>query len=174
MSKLLQSTKNHSLCLDRIRLSLLDTLCFERFLNQCNTAWKFLDFEALNGQQVHLLTSNLMNKINCKRLEIKVLFGYKNKNAMKLLVNLFQSLFFHNVQECCITLYWETPQDASNITLTIVLLYILKLQHFKVLHFDITYKCRPEKPEENYIQIKKAVFYLNWTKLYASTAHYKK
>ena len=150
-----QSMKNHSLCLDRIRLSLFNILCLGFFLNNSNIAWKFLDLGNLNGQRVQLFASTLMGKIKCKRLEIKVTFGYDDQKAVKLLVNLFQPSFFHKLQECYITLYSETPQDISNVTL--VLLDIIKLQHLKILHFHITYGCRLEKPEEDYIQINKKI-----------------
>ena len=149
-----QSIKNHSLCLHRLRSSLYDILCIGFFFNNSNITWNYLDLGDLNGQQVQLLTNTLMNNVNCKRLEIEVWFIDKDQKAIKLFVKLFQSSFSHNLQECYITLHSHTPQDTSDVTL--VLLYLIKLQHLKILYFKTTYNGEL-KPGEDYIQIDKRI-----------------
>ena len=99
-----------------------------------------------------------MNNVNCKRLEIEVWFGNNDQKAMKLFVNLFQSSFSHNLQECYIILESPTPQDISDVTL--VLLHLIKLQHLKILHFIIIY-WEHLKDEEDYIQIDKRILVLD-------------
>ena len=148
-----QSMKNHSLCLHRLRSSLFDILCLGFFFNNSNITWNYLDLGTLYGQKVQLLTNTLMNNVKCKRLEIEVWFEDKDQMAMKL-VNLFQSSFSHNLQECYVTLDLHRAQDISNVTL--VLLHLIKLQHLKILHFKIKY-WEHLKDEEDYIQIDKRI-----------------
>ena len=154
--RLSQSMKNHSLCLRRRRSSLFNILCLGFFLNKSNTTWNYLNLRDLYGQEVQLLTNILMNNVKCKGLEIEVQFGDNDQKAMKLLVNLFQSSFSSNLQECYITLHFvmQVLQDVSDVTL--VLLHLIKLQHLKIVHFKITYHGYPQR-EEDYIQIDKMI-----------------
>ena len=149
-----QSMKNHSLCLYRLRSSLYDILCLGFFLNNSNITWNYLDLGTLYRQKIQLLTNTLMNHIKCKRLEIRVWLQDSDQKAIKLLVTLFQSSFYHNLQECYITFDSRAPQDISDVTL--VLLHLIKLQHLKILHFKIIYWERLND-EENYIQIDKRI-----------------
>ena len=154
-----QSMKNHSLCIRGLRSSLFNILCLGFFLNNSNITWNYLDLGWLNGQQVQLLTNKLMNNCKCKRLEILVLFRDNDQKAMKLFVNLFQSSFSYNLQECYITLVSRRPQNISDVTL--VLLHLIKLQHLKILHFKIKYRHLITVEDyihlEDYIQIDKRI-----------------
>ena len=151
-----QSMKNHSLCLHGLRSSLFDILCLGFFLNNSNITWKYLDLGHLNGQLVQLITNILMNNVKCKGIEIELWFEDNVQNAMKLLVNLFQSSFSHNLQECYITLYLETPVPQNISDVTLVLLHLIKLQHLKTLHFKKEYQGHL-KHEKDYTQIDKII-----------------
>ena len=54
-----KSINNHSLCLDRVRLSAFDILCLSYFLNNSNITWNHLDLGKLNQQKVQILTTTL-------------------------------------------------------------------------------------------------------------------
>ena len=149
-----QSMKNHSLCLHGLRSSLFDILCLGFFLNNSNITWNYLDLGHLNGQKVQLLTNTLMNNVKCKGLEIEVMFGDNDQKAMNLLVNLFQSSFSHNLQECYITIHLMTPVPKKISDVILVLLHLIKLQHLKILHFEIAYR-EYSQHAEDYIQIDK-------------------
>ena len=145
-----QSIKNHSLCLHRVKSSLFDILCLGFFLNNCNITWNYLDLGCLHEQRVQLLSHTLMNNIKSKRLEIKV--EYLRQKCTKLLENLFPSLFSHHLQECYITIESSEEEHVSDNTLE--LLYLIKLQHLKILHFKTRYiGCNVS----SYIQIDKTI-----------------
>ena len=125
---LAQSMKNHSLCLDGVRLSLFDILCLSYFLNNSNTSWNHLDLSLLNNQQVQILTNTLTNNSQqnqCKILEV-MMFRVADDSVYKLL----KPSFLHNIQECYCKLY-EIPVD-----LCLVILQLLNLPIIKVLHLS--------------------------------------
>ena len=118
--------KNHSLCLQRVRLSLFDILCLSYFLNNSNTSWNHLDLSEINGQQVQILTNTLTNNSQqnqCNVIEV-ILLETTDGSVYKLL----KLSFLHNIQECYCTLY-KIPVD-----LCLVILQLLNLPLIKVLH----------------------------------------
>ena len=122
---LAQSMKNHSLCLNGVRLSLFDILCLSYFLNNSNTSWNHLDLSELNDQQEQILTNTLTNNSQqnqCKILEVKM-FEPTDDSVYKLL----KPSFLYNIQECYCTLF--VPVD-----LCLVILQLLSLPLIKVLH----------------------------------------
>ena len=123
---LAQSMINHSLCLQRVRLSLFDILCLSYFLNNSNTSWNHLDLSELNYQQVQILSNTLTNNSQqnqCEILEV-TLFKTADDSVYKLL----KLSFLHNIQECYCRLY-KIPVD-----LCLVILQLLNLPLIKVLH----------------------------------------
>ena len=123
---LAQSMKNHSLCLQRVRLSLFDILCLSYFLNKSNTSWNHLDLSELNDQQVQIFTNTLTNNSQqnqCKILEV-MMYRTTDDSVYKLL----KLSFFHNIQVCYCILY-KNPID-----LCLVILQLLNLPLIKVLH----------------------------------------
>ena len=123
---LAQSMKNHSLCLNGVRLSLFDILCLSYFLNNSNTSWNHLDLSVLNDQQVQILTNTLTNNSQqnqCKILQV-MLFETTDDSVYTFL----KLSFLYNIQECYCTLY-KIPAD-----LCLVILQLLNLPLIKVLH----------------------------------------
>ena len=123
---LAQSMKNHSLCLDGVRLSLFDILCLSYFLNNSNTSWNHLDLSGLYDQQLQILTNTLTNNSqqnHCKILEV-FLLQTTDASVYKLL----KLSFLHNIQEFYCTLC-NIPVD-----LCLVILQLLNLPLIKVLH----------------------------------------
>ena len=124
---LAQSMKNHSLCLDEVRLSLFDILCLSYFINNSNTTWNHLDLSVLNDQEVQILTNTLTNNSQqnqCKILEVKLSFTTDNS-----VYKLFKLSFLHNIQECYFKLNW------IQVDLCLVILQLLNnLPLIKVLH----------------------------------------
>ena len=122
-----QSINNHSLCLYRVRLSVFDILCLSYFLNNSNITWNHLDLGALNEQEVQILTNTLTN--NSQHNQCKLLQVYLVDVSMEQVIKLFQLSFFHNIQQCYITLSGY-QQDL----LYKLLLSLLQLHHLKILH----------------------------------------
>ena len=122
-----KSINNHSLCLYRVRLSVFDILCLSYFLNNSNITWNHLDLGELNEQEVQILTNALTN--NSQHNQCKILQVYLHKMSMEQVIKLFQMSFFHNIQQCYITLYGY-QQDL----LYKLLLSLLQLHHLKILH----------------------------------------
>ena len=123
---LAQSMKNHSLCLDGVRLSLFDILCLSYFLNNSNTSWNHLDLSGLYDQQLQILTNTLTNNSqqnHCKIIEV-FLLQTTDASVYKLL----KLSFLHNIQEFYCTLS-NIPVD-----LCLVILQLLNLPLIKVLH----------------------------------------
>uniref|UniRef100_A0A1X7TFR0 NACHT domain-containing protein n=1 Tax=Amphimedon queenslandica TaxID=400682 RepID=A0A1X7TFR0_AMPQE len=68
---LAQSINNHSLCLDRVSLSLFDWLCLSYCINNSNTTLNHLDLDYVSNQSLSVFTAGLTNnslQIQCKRL----------------------------------------------------------------------------------------------------------
>ena len=130
---LAQSMKNHSLCLDGVRLSLFDILCLGYFFNNSNTSWNHLDLSYLNDQEVQILTNTLTNNSQqnqCKILEVKL-----HRTTDDSVYKLLKSSFLHNIQECYCTLH--TP--LIPVDLCLVILQLLSLPLIKVLHLLTDY-----------------------------------
>uniref|UniRef100_A0A1X7TCG9 NACHT domain-containing protein n=1 Tax=Amphimedon queenslandica TaxID=400682 RepID=A0A1X7TCG9_AMPQE len=69
---LAQSISNHSLCLDRVDLSLFDWLCLGYCINNSSTTWNHLHLGNLSNQPLSVFTAGLTNnslQTQCKRLE---------------------------------------------------------------------------------------------------------
>ena len=98
---LAQSINNHSLCLDRVSLSLFDWLCLSYCINNSKTTWNHLHLQLVLGvpnQSLSVFTDGLTNnslQTQCKRLEVG-LGGPTNELILKLL----QSSLLYNIQEC--------------------------------------------------------------------------
>ena len=127
-----QSINNHSLCLDRVRLSVFDILCLSYFLNNSNITWNHLHLRRLNEQKVQILTNTLTN--NSQHNQCKILQVYLNFVSMEQVIKLFQLSFFHNIQQCYITLIGY-QQDL----LYKLLLSLLQLHQLKILHLYLEY-----------------------------------
>ena len=122
-----QSINNHSLCLDRVRLSVFDILCLSYFLNNSNITWNHLHLGILNEQKVQILTNTLTN--NSQHNQCKLLQVYLDDVSMEQVIKLFQLSFFHNIQQCYIAL-----NDYQQDLLYKLLLSLLQLHHLKILH----------------------------------------
>ena len=131
---LAQSMKNHSLCLESVRLSLFDILCLSYFLNNSNTSWNHLDLSELNDQEVQILTNTLTNNSQqnqCKILEV-VMFRTTDDSVYKLL----KLSFLHNIQECYCTLY-KIPVDLCLVILQLPNLPLIKVLHLLTKHVQL-------------------------------------
>ena len=123
---LAQSINNHSLCLDRVSLSLFDWLCLSYCINNSNTTWNHLHLGHVSNQELSVFTAGLTNNslhIQCKRLEV-----WLDKPTDELIQNLLQSLFLYNIEECYCVLYKDRYVPC------LVLLQFLNLPQLKILH----------------------------------------
>ena len=127
-----QFINNHSLCLDRVRLSeVFDILCLSYFLNNSNITWNRLDLGILNEQEVQILTNTLTN--NSQHNQCKLLQVYLYDVSMEQVIKLFQLSFFHNIQQCYIILL-----DYQRDLLYKLLLSLLQLHQLKILHLYLS------------------------------------
>ena len=131
-----QSINNHSLCLaiDRVRLSVFDILCLSYFLNNSNITWNHLDLWKLNEQKVQILTNTLTN--NSQHNQCKILQVDLNYVSMEQVIKLFQLSFFHNIQQCYITLFGYQRDLLYKLLLSLLQLYHLKILHLYLLIAD--------------------------------------
>ena len=123
---LAQSINNHSLCLDRVSLSLFDSLCLSYCINNSNTTWNHLHLEDVSNQSLSVFTAGLTNnslQTQCKRLEVE-LGGPTDELKHKLL----QPSLLYNIQEC----YCEL--SYGQYVPCLVLLQFLNLPQLKILH----------------------------------------
>ena len=123
---LAQSINNHSLCLDRVSLSLFNWLCLSYCINNSNTTWNHLHLGLVSNQSLSVFTAGLTNnslQTQCKRLEV-MLDGPTDELIHKLL----QSSLLYNIQEC----YCELL--LGQYVPCLVLLQILNLPQLKILH----------------------------------------
>ena len=168
-----QSMKNHSLCLfdmHRGLLTLFDILCLSYFLNNSDTKWNCLDLGLISGEEIQLLTNKLMDNVQCKQLEIRVVIQDNELMTTKSLLKLFQSSFSHNLQECyIITESIITSKCLSDVTL--ILLELIKLEHLKMLHFSTSVK--PNHLDKDYVQIDKMTLSELEKSLYDNTTLYE-
>ena len=126
-----QAINNHSLCLYRERLSVFDILCLSYFLNNSNITWNHLDLERLNEQEVQILTNTLTN--NSQHNQCKILHVYLYYVSMEQVIKLFQLSFFHNIQQCYITLIVYQQDLLYKPLLSLLQLCQLKILHLKLL-----------------------------------------
>ena len=124
---LAQSINNHSLCLDRVSLSLFDWLCLSYCINNSNTTWNHLHLGLVSNQSLSVFTAGLTNnslQTQCKRLEVRW-----NKPTDELIHILLQSSLLYNIQEC----YCVLGYDGQFVP-CLVLLQFLNLPQLKILH----------------------------------------
>ena len=129
-----QSINNHSLCLYRVRLSVFDILCLSYFLNNSNITWNHLHLRLLNEQGVQILTNTLTN--NSQHNQCKILQVYLDKVSMEQVIKLFQLSFFHNIQQCYITLHGYQQHLLYKIVLSLLQLHQLKILYLHLLNAD--------------------------------------
>ena len=123
---LAQSINNHSLCLDRVSLSLFDWLCLSYCINNSNTKWNHLHLGDVSNQSLSVFTAGLTNnslQIQCKRLEVRL-----DEPTDELIHKLLQPSLLYNIQECyCVLLLGQYVP-------CLVLLQFLNLPQLKILH----------------------------------------
>ena len=123
---LAQSINNHSLCLDRVSLSLFDWLCLSYCINNSNTVWNHLHLDHVYNQSLSVFTAGLTNnslQTQCKRLEVKF-----DKPTGELIHKLLQPSLLYNIQECYCELF------NGQYVPCLVLLQFLNLPQLKILH----------------------------------------
>ena len=130
-----KSINNHSLCLYRVRLpSVFDILCLSYFLNNTNITWNHLDLGRLNEQRVQILTNTLTN--NSQHNQCKILQVYLDEVSMEQVIKLFQLSFFHNIQQCYITIQGYRQDLLYKLLLSLLQLHLLKILHLYLLFAD--------------------------------------
>uniref|UniRef100_A0A1X7T810 NACHT domain-containing protein n=1 Tax=Amphimedon queenslandica TaxID=400682 RepID=A0A1X7T810_AMPQE len=126
---LAQSINNHSLCLDRVSLSLslFDWLCLSYCINNSNTTWNHLHLGFVyDNQSLSVFTAGLTNnslQTQCKRLEVELDWP-TDESIHKLL----QPSLLYNIQECYCVL------SNGQYVPCLVLLQFLNLPQLKILH----------------------------------------
>ena len=123
---LAQSINNHSLCLNRVSLSLFDWLCLSYCINNSNTTWNHLHLDRVFNQELSVFTAGLTNnslQTQCKRLEVELIFPND-----ELIHKLLQPSLLYNIQECYCVSY------GGQYVLCLVLLQFLNLPQLKILH----------------------------------------
>ena len=124
-----QSINNHSLCLDRVSLSLFDWLCLSYCINNSNTTWNHLHLDRVSNQELSVFTGGLTNnslQTQCKRLEVEL-----GNPTDELIRKLLQSSLLYNIQECYCYLYYGQYVPC------LVLLQFLNLPQLKILHLSM-------------------------------------
>ena len=129
-----QSINNHSLCLYRVRLSVFDILCLSYFLNNSNITWNHLHLGVLNEQKVQILTNTLTN--NSQHNQCKILQVFLYEVSMEQEIKLFQLSFFHNIQQCYITLRGYQQDLLYKLLLSLLQLHQLKILHLYLFSAD--------------------------------------
>ena len=123
---LAQSINNHSLCLERVSLSLFDWLCLSYCINNSNTTWNHLHLGTVSNQSLSVFTPGLTNnslQTQCKRLEVKL-----DEPTDELIHKLLQLSLLYNIQECYCGLVYGQYVPC------LVLLQFLNLPQLKILH----------------------------------------
>ena len=122
---LAQSINNHSLCLDRVYLSLFDWLCLSYCINNSNTT--------LHLKYVYKAADTILLQTQCKGLEVKL-----SGPTDELIHNLLQSSLLYNIQECyCVLGY------GGQYVPCLVLLHFFNLPQLKILHLIMAYPTIP-------------------------------
>ena len=123
---LAQSINNHSLCLNKVSLSLFDWLCLSYCINNSNTTWNHLHLDRVSNQSISVFTAGLTNNslhTQCKRLVV----GLSISND-ELIHKLLQQSLLYNIQECyCLS-------SVGQYFSCLVLLQFLNLPQLKILH----------------------------------------
>ena len=135
---LAQSINNHSLCLDRVSLSLFDLLCLSYCIKNSNTTWNHLhlwdvsnQLGYVSNQPLSVFTAGLTNnslQTQCKRLEVWLYVP-----TDELIHKLLQPSLLYNIQEC----YCELSSLGQYVP-CLVLLQFLNLPQLKILHLIMT------------------------------------
>ena len=126
---LAQSINNHSLCLDRVSLTLFDWLCLSYCINNSNTTWNHLhlgNVHCVSNQSLSVFTAGLTNnslQTQCKRLKLGLL-----EPTDELIHKFLQPSLLYNIQECYCSLY------IGQYVHCLVLLQFLNLPQLKILH----------------------------------------
>ena len=123
---LAQSINNHSLCLDRVSLSLFDWLCLSYCINNSNTTWNHLHLGLVSNQSLSVFTAGLTNnslQTQCKRLEVWLI-----RATDELIHKLLQPSLLYNIQE-----YYCESVEGEHVP-CLVLLQFLNLPQLKILH----------------------------------------
>ena len=136
---LAQSINNHSLCLDRVSLSLFDWLCLSYCINNSNTTWNQLHLWNVPNQSLSVFTAGLTNnslQTQCKRLEV-----WLDKLTDELIHKLLQPSLLYNIQEC----YCEVGRifSSGQYVPCLVLLQFLNLPQLKILHLLMNHPIIP-------------------------------
>ena len=132
---LAQSINNHSLCLDRVSLSLLDWLCLSYCINNSNTTWNHVHLGYVSNQSLSVFTAGLTNnsiQTQCKKLEVKL-----DEPTDELIHKLLQSSLLYNIQEC----YCEL--ENGQFVPCLVLLHFFNLPQLKILHLIMAHPTIP-------------------------------
>ena len=134
---LAQSINNHSLCLNRVSLSLFDWLCLSYYINNSNTTWNHLHLGYVSNQSLSVFTAGLTNnslQTQCKRLEV-MLFQPTDKLMHKLLQS---SLLYNCIEECHCYLQ-SCPFPPSLVLSEFINLPQLKILDLKLCLDEINY-----------------------------------
>ena len=126
---LAQSINNHSLCLDKERLSLFDWLCLSYCINNSNTTWNHLHLGDVSNQELSVFTAGLTNnslQTQCKGLEVKLMLSPEPTD--EIMYQLTQTSLLYNIQECYCMLF------SGQYVPCLVLLQFLKLPQMKILY----------------------------------------
>uniref|UniRef100_A0A1X7TA33 NACHT domain-containing protein n=1 Tax=Amphimedon queenslandica TaxID=400682 RepID=A0A1X7TA33_AMPQE len=133
---LAQSINNHSLCRDRVSLSLFDWLCLSYCINNSNTTWNHLHLGTVyDNQSVSVFTAGLTNNSlqnQCKRLEV-----WLYKPTDELIHKLLQPSLTYNIQECYCVL------SSGRCVPCLLLLQFFNLPQLKILHFIMGFSTIP-------------------------------
>ena len=125
-------SKNHSLCLDKFRvsLSLFDWLCLSYCINNSNTTWNHLHLGNVSSQELLIFTAGLTNnslQTQCKRVEVILV-----QPTDELIHKLLELSLLYNIQEC----YCELMFDPQYVP-CLVLVQFLNLPQLKILHIKM-------------------------------------
>ena len=132
-----------------------DILCLSYFLNNSNITWNHLDLGALNEQKVQILTNTLTN--NSQHNQCKILQVCLIEVSMEQVIKLFK-LFFHNIQQCYITL-GGYQQDL----LYKILLSLLQLHQLKILHLYLMLAAKSSSTTGQYSELTLKCLEMNCT-----------
>ena len=132
---LAKSINSHSLCLDRIPLSLFDWLCLSYCINNSNTTWNHLHIKTTYNQELSVFTAGLTNcslHTKCKSMEI-----WLYEPTDELIHKLLQAPLLYNIQECYCDLC-----DGQYVP-SLVMIQLLDFSQLKILHLIITHPTIP-------------------------------
>ena len=133
---LAQSINNHSLCLDRVSLSLslFDWLCLSYCINNINTTLHLKNVDRHLGYVPEQLSPayTILLQTQCKGLEVGL-----NGPTDELIHKLLQSPLLYNIQEC------YCPLSYGQYVPCLVLLEFLNLPQLKILHLRMVHPTIP-------------------------------